>query len=390
MVQVNPDCFVLSASSISAFKACPTRFRLGYREGLRTSEDTDSQRTGTNWHALHETFANSGNDMDAVVALLNERYESIPLSKTPEEWEVERQVLLTCFIGYQWYYGEDPIEVIESELAFELPLHMPTTGLPLPLKEVKRHGKIDHLIVWHGMVGPLERKSTASKIEEGSPYWERSQKDTQVSMYALACRDMAKARLMPDSVLTHAMFDPTRFGNTLYDVWHKPTIRPSKLTQAETEAFVTTGDYCDVHFEVLLTNTPNTLTVDGWSTEIFPGAKEGKYAIKETPGMFAARLLKDIQERPTFYFIRKEIPRTDQDLSKFRVALYNIYQSQKSQSKTGHWYDNEAQCRATFPCPYIPVCYGPGADRVCAEGLTPNGFRRIFTPLTIQEKTFEE
>jgi hypothetical protein len=32
-----------------------------------------------------------------------------------------------------------------------------------------------------------------------------------------------------------------RFGNTLYDVWHKPTIKPKMLTQADTKAFIETG-----------------------------------------------------------------------------------------------------------------------------------------------------
>ncbi|KKM65941.1 hypothetical protein LCGC14_1486160, partial [marine sediment metagenome] len=48
---------ILSASSISAFKGCPIRFRNAYVYGIRPIEDKESQRVGTNWHLLLETAA---------------------------------------------------------------------------------------------------------------------------------------------------------------------------------------------------------------------------------------------------------------------------------------------------------------------------------------------
>ena len=118
----DPNCIHLSASSVQAFKACPQKFRLAYREGLRLIEDTDSQRVGTNWHSIHEVYYEAYNEQadqskddvtdgevihneaheagwEAVVELLNQRYEKIPASKTPEEWETERQILLMSFMG---------------------------------------------------------------------------------------------------------------------------------------------------------------------------------------------------------------------------------------------------------------------------------------------------
>ena len=392
MVERNPHCIHLSASAIAAFKACPTRYLLGYREGLRPAEDTESQRMGTNWGALHEVYYNAYADshneatsFDAAVEHLNERYEQVPSTITPEDWETERQILLISFIGYRWYWQDDPIEVLASELPFELPLHAPRTGLPLPLSDVKRVGKIDHLIRWNGMVGPLERKSTARSIDPSGDYWEKSEKDTQVSIYDLSLQDMAQHGL--ENFGIYGVQDDDRFGNTLYDVWHKPTIKPTKLSQKDTAELLETGKYRGVEFEIETEQDEDgrytRFVVDGYEAELYAGkdtktGKPGKPFIRETPTMFGARLLADIYERPEHYFQRREIARNDKQRQKFRVDLFNIYQAIRQFEKTDCWYENEQQCRATFPCQFIPICYGPGADEVTDGETTPAGFRRIF------------
>lgn len=524
MPTVNPTCFHLSASSISSFKACPTRFRLAYREGLRLAEDTDSQRMGTNWHRMHEIYAaemshaktvcaeirakfpnanqdasgdveaGNANGLQAVINHLNEVYKKAPAYKTITEWELEREILLVSFVGYLWRWQEDPIEVLASEVPFDLPIHN-HLGLPLPISEVKRVGKIDHVIRWQGAICALERKSTSRAIDPDSDYWDKSKKDTQVSMYALAFRDMAEHDSLPDSVneilygdneqrtegqaLSDApagSVDPeqsvcgspnsaskttdsvchtkglltvsretetvstvsssqsgnqavsnrheqgaakftedlagnskvrhsvcqlplvparsdVRFGGCLYDVWHKPTISPKMLTQADTKVFIETGDYMGQKFSVQ-ERFPNpdpaqvSINVDGTWAEIEMGKKG--FAIRETVKMFGARLLSDIYERPDFYYARREIVRTDAELQKFRGELYAIYQTQKAMDKTGNWYENESQCRATFPCPYIAVCYSTGADAVCDGSTTPAGYKRIFVDLTVNNQAIEE
>ena len=420
MPEKNPQRFDLSASSIGAFKACPTRFRLAYREGIRKDEDTDSQRMGTNWHALHETYHEAlytlrdqegmsdklkhEHALGAAVDHLNDAYSEVPATKTPEEWESERQVLVMSFIGYLWYWEDDPIEVLASELAFDLPIHTPKRGMPLPLEDVVRRGKIDHVILWKGLIGNLERKSTSRSIDPSGDYWEKAQKDTQVSMYALAFRDMLSEGLLPETVTQHPEFDPDRFGNTLYDVWHKPTIKPTTLSQKDTAALIETGQYCGEEFDVKITTETRTLTirkkevekkvivgvtVDGLEADVTVG-KSGEPSIRETPTMFGARLLEDIQERPEYYFQRKEIARTDKQLQRFRLELFNIYEAQRMYDDTGCWFENEQQCRATFACPFIPICYGPGADHVCETGETPEGFKRIFVDPTVDGKEIND
>lgn len=419
-----PQCFHMSATAIAAFKACPMRFRLGYREGLRLVEDTDSQRVGTNWHAIHEVYQNAvasyyraaspeelegegaehaagfAHDagMTAVIEHLDRFYAETPCpsSKSPEEWDCERQILLTSFIGYLWHWADDPVEPIASEVEFNLPLHAPRTGLPLPVTEAVRVGKIDHVVCWRNRICNVERKSTSKSIDPASDYWDRARKDTQVSMYALAFADMAESGELPAEIREHPAFDPNFPGNTLYDVWHKPTIKPSALTQKDTAAFLETGDYCGQHFEVEVTapddadcTAPSAITVDGVPAS-FEVGKSGKLVVRETPAMFAARLLEDIQKRPEFYYQRREIPRSKKELQRFRHELFHVYQAQRHFDRAGCWFENESQCRATFKCQYVPICYGPGADEVCDGKTTPPGFRRIFVDLTKDREAISE
>lgn len=399
----------LSATSIAAFKACPTRFRLGYREGLRLDSDTDTLRMGTNWHKMHETYGEglqapdggwaAGEEHDAKLAhvssMLADRYASKPTSKAQDEWDLERTILWISFVGYWWYWQNDPIDFLANELPFELPLTEPQTGMFMPIKEVVRVGKIDHLVKWQGAVCVLERKSTSSSIEQGSKYWEKSKKDTQVSMYALAFRDMGMAE-----ELSKQQYDTARIGNTLYDVWHKPTIKPKTLTQAETATLIESGLYQNTQFEV--THCQEALrqgdgfgvdrhvTVDGVPAVVEEGKKG--FAVRETITMYGARLLQDIYERPDFYYARREIARTTEDVEQFQSELFAVYQAQRAFERSNCWFSNESQCRATFACPYIPICYGDGgAAGVCDGESVPAGFKRIFVDLTVNgDKIGEE
>ena len=92
--------------------------------------------------------------------------------------------------------------------------------------------------------------------------------------------------------------------------------------------------------------------------------------------MFGARLLADIQERPEFYFARREIARTDEQIRKHLGETYHMYKIAREMEKTGWWWTNEAQCEATFRCEFTPICYH-NVD-VFDGKTTPPGFRRIF------------
>lgn len=376
--------YKISATSIQAFKACPQRFRLAYREGLRRDRDTEALRIGTSWHLLHEVFRNAMSAgatqeeaIEEIIDTLNQRYDELGEYMVPEEIAWERQMLVTSFIGYLWYYQDDDIEYLHQEIKFELPIQNPH-GMNVPLANAARVGKIDHLIRWRNVVGVLERKSTTRAIDPQADYWDKSQKDTQVSMYALALLDM-----MPTLEADYGieLRDTDNLGNTLYDVWRRPSSKQKALTQGDTATFIETGEYCGQEFEVT-TNEDGDIWINGIRARIKEGKKAN--AIIETPEMYGARLLADIQERPEYYFQRKDIARTKKQLDTFRRELYSLYALQLYCERTSAWYENESQCRATFHCEFIPVCFGAGAESVCDGKTTPDGFKRIFVDLTCE------
>ena len=166
-----------------------------------------------------------------------------------------------------------------------------------------------------------------------------------------------------------------------YDVWHKPGISPKKLTQGDSKKFVETGEYMGEEFNVTEPGKDQPLEdqpifINGEPAEVTTGAKEGTFAIRETPEMFGTRLLADISERPEFYFARREISRTDPELQAFEWDIYNMYKTARSMNKNNRWWTNEHSCENKLRCPYIPVCY----NRIdVSDGSVPEGFKCIFT-----------
>jgi PD-(D/E)XK nuclease superfamily protein len=321
----------LSATSISDFKACPTRYRLKYIEGLAPAVDADALRIGTTWHKLHEVWelnhteyrlANPSHSpeewrewtLDALVSHLNKAYENMPISKSQDEWGSEREMLLSLFLCYQGYWKDNQLEVIATEQKFEVPLMNPS-GLPVSTKSVVVTGRIDQTVMFNGHPCVLERKTTGSDITPGSEYWTLWRKNEQASIYAYAARQQGFT------------------GNVIVDVVRKPRHRLNK----------------------------------GESVE-----------------HFGERLRDIISQEPASYFARQEIARTDSELDEFARDLYNVYVSIRHMQKDENWWSNPHSCHNPFPCNMVPICYGCGADAACDGVSVPAGFKR--TDLTSHGK----
>ena len=394
---------ILSASSIGAFKSCPVRFRNAYVLGIRPIEDKESQRIGTFWHLLLEVAslvpgsecvgckneAAIGNPspyegcdicagtgivpddiMEAVTRVLNRAYMDVKFND-PTAKEIERVTLLHALAGYRWHYGEQQESVVATEQYFSLPLLNPQTGHPVPDVFIK--GRIDKLIELAKGIAVKEHKSTSKSIDPDSTYWGHLNLDVQTTMYIYAARRL--------QLLERA--STTLINTVKYDVYHKPTIRPKKLTQGDSKKFVADGMYCGQEFEVMFhAHNKGTkpfiedgLAINGKHIDMEPGAKDGTFTIRETPDMFGARLLKDITERPEFYFRCIELTRTDAELKAFEQELYDICKNMQFMIRSGRFYTNEHQCEATFRCDYIEQCY----NRVQVDqDHVPDGFKCIF------------
>jgi len=135
---------------------------------------------------------------------------------------------------------------------------------------------------------------------------------------------------------------------------------------------VTDKKYYGELFEVELSPTDNVY-INGESVEIKHG-KGDNFAIRESSGMFGARLRTEMAADPDRYFARKEIARTDDDLARCATEIVNIYQTMRILEKKNAWWRDDTQCEATFRCQYTPICYG---DVDCSGGFTPENFRRL-------------
>lgn len=392
----------LSASAIAAAKACWIKFRNAYVLGIRPDEDSEPLRVGTNWHRLLEIVTmkpgsvcpdcapGNTNDpecplcdgtgflpdeiMTAVTKVLNKAYEGS--YKDPEAIAVERAKLYYSLVGYHWYYTDDggnfQEDVVTREQGFDMTLINPESGRSLP--NVKLLGKIDKVINLGSKLAIKEHKSTSSSLDPDSDYWGHLNLDTQTTLYLYAIRRMQEnGELTPWGVKET---DP--LINTIkYDVWHKPTIKPKKLTQSDSKKFIAGGMYFNQKFEIKTESGGDigVIAVDGVQAEIIPGAKEGTFQIKETAEMYGARLLTDIGERPEFYFRCIELTKTDQEMEAFKWELLNIYRTMQNMIKTGHWYGDEYHCEAKYKCEYIYSCYN--RIEVTQENV-PDGMKCIF------------
>jgi hypothetical protein len=300
---------------------------------------------------------------------LNAAYDDKPSSKSFEEWSVEKEKIWIAHNGYKHYWNDDDSIVIAEEIPFELPLYGPS-GRALPGVVVV--GKIDKLRQHRdsGIIFVDEHKSTSSPIDSDSMYWAKLNLDTQTLLYPYACRELQKVGAL--EVFGIKATDPL-ICEVRYDVWKKPTIKPKLLAQGESKKFEATGDYMDDKFEI--NSRMGELSVNGVKTEVKPGAKEGTFQIRETAEMYGARLFQDICAEPGKHYARRVIARTDDELARFEQELINIYRTVQFLNKEDRWWHNEAQCEATFKCPYISSCYnGVELD----PSNPPEGFKCIY------------
>ena len=352
-----------SATSITDFKYCPMLFFLRHVLRLRPIEEPTSFRMGTNWHKCLEILTDPQGGRDAMIDHLNQAYATCPPSVELIDWEVERTVLLYSALGWQWYHQDDEIETIAREVHFNRQIN----------NLYSRRGIIDRIIRRNGQLSLGEYKSTSKPIDSGSLYWDRLRLDSQVTLYLIEARH---AQLAGELEQYGIAIDDPLISGVLYDVWHKPTIKPKKLSMADTKKFVETSEYFGEKFGVKIEGPWEALTgtVNGTVAEIIPGAKEGTFAIRETPEMFGARLLADIKEQPEKYFARRDIPRTDQELDRLDKEYYNLARVVHFMIQRDLWFMNENHCDATYRCSMHPICY---YNLDVTGDKTPDGFMRL-------------
>ena len=379
-----------SASSITALKACPMLYFLSYVLRLEPTEDQTPLRMGTNWHKCLEilTLEPGGvcpciiegeswvpgcslcgetgilpNDLrESLLRSLNHVYAIKPVSIEAIDWEIEREILWQCALGWHWYYQDDEVETLGREIKFYEALS----------KTYRRIGFIDRLVRWQGVISIGEYKSTSKPIDSGSAYWAGLSANPQNDMYLIEARRLQKAGELGEYGVPCG---GPGISGILYDVWQKPKIKPKMLTQAATKQFIEDGLYCGQEFEVDYAVSQMTiLVVNGVGTDLLPGKKEGTFAIRETIQMFGARLQADIQLDPGKFFARKMIPRTDQQLREADDEFHAIARVAHYMTIRDVWYRNEDQCHTKYRCRFFGIC-NYGLLPSVRDGEIPDGFK---------------
>lgn len=397
------DFWKMSASFIAAFKACAYRCYAQYVLGIRMIEESETLRTGTNWHKVLEVMGanrtqpcqscmENGPDPDcsicegtmkvhadprkSVLQALNAAYADKPASKSIADWAIEKMKLWIASVGYAWVYEKDDFEVIAEEIPFEIPL-FDNDGVAIPGVVVV--GKIDKITRSpQGTLYVDEHKSTSKPIDSDSLYWSSLNLDTQTTLYVYAARLLQSWGDLEKYGISR---DDSAIAGVRYDVWHKPQIRDKELSMADTKRFLESTVYMDETFELTIETSGGGeklkgVSVNGVAAEItLKGKKKDEPAIRETAEMYGARLLKDIIENPGKHFARKCVARTDDDLKRCARELTNIYRTVKFLEENDCWWRNEQQCEATFKCPYINTCYN---NITLDPENPPEGFVNIF------------
>lgn len=301
---------LMTASRARSARACMRHHEYRYERGMRPVTDDAALRFGTLIHLGLEAWMLAKADR-AAAAFAAVQVESDPFERAKAE---------ALLLGYDARWGDEPLDVLEVEGSFRLPL----------LGSWDLGGKRDGIVRDRrtGRVFVIEHKTTTEAIEPGSDYWRRLRLDSQVSIYIASAREQG--------------FD---VDACLYDVIGKPRLRPLKATPPDQVKRRKDGE---------------------------PYA--GQRLADETPDEYRARLIEAIEEDPAAYYQRLEVPRFPEELAETRSDLAQLTGQIMGYRLAGRWPRNPDAChRYGRFCEYHAVCCGEASlDDPCRFVAVPD------------------
>lgn len=315
---------LLTNSRLSTFRACPRRHYLRYEVGVVPEEEERALRVGTAYHAALEA-ADLGRDPEQAIDDLG----------TLDAHDAAMVAAMFAVHSERW--AGHTLEVIATELAFEMPLVNPDTGAPTPIWRLA--GKIDRIYrLPDGRLAIKDYKTTSEDISPGSDYWLRLSLDQQMSIYVIAARELGH------DVQT-----------ILYDATVRPTHRPHKATPIEERKY-----------------TQKTSRLADGTVRPAGSLHANQREADETPAEFAARVADAMRAEPDRFFARHEIARLDRDLDETRAEIWSQQLAIREAQRSGRWYRNPGACVTPYRCPYLSIC-PTQVNPACA----PSGFRIV-------------
>lgn len=332
---------IITNSRFRCLSACARQHYYQYECGLRTEREADYFRIGRVFHVGMKWLA-AGKSLPETCDVIRQHYQVRPSWMDEFDWAVECETAMRLVCGWDWYWQNNKLEILEAEQVFQLPIINPETGAPTPL--FKRSGKRDQIVrLPDGRIALREFKTTGDDISPDSDYWNILRIDPQISNYFDSGVDI-------DCII--------------YDVARKPSISPK---------MVTTKD--DNGFKIVLDANGNRVFKKGGLPRE-SGDKEAGYVLqqrRETPHEFGERLTMDMGERPEFYFARREIPRTEADIDGFRMDLWQQQQLLRWRQKNNLWPRSPGPNACNF-CAFKNPCFN---NEYPLGDYTPDGFIRL-------------
>lgn len=318
---------ILTNSRIAKYKQCPRAEKLAYGMGLRKVDHGEPLRGGAAFHAGLDAL-NATGDIEHAMKTIWYRYSEVPNWADPYLWECEACKFAAMLSVYEWRWREHPLEVIATERQFGVPIINPETNRSS--RTFERHGKIDAIVrLPDGQMAVKETKTTSDDISDGSDYWIRLRRDEQISGYVIASASIG----MPCETV-------------LYDVVRKPAFRPLRATPVESRKF----------------------TKDG---KLYANQRE----FDETPKEFFERCVKEMTNNYESYFVRREIPRLQNDLETYSQELWQVADQIRQSYLDGyHFRNTNACCQIGRQCEFH--------ETICDMEITeqtalPDGWQRV-------------
>lgn len=307
---------LLTHSRMASARMCLRHHWYRYELGIVKDSEAEYYKFGKAFHAGLECWHKTQNPGEALAAAL----------KVPVSNDYDHEILTSLIAAYTRL--TEPIQFDRAEMQFEIPIINPDTKHPA--RNFALSGKIDGLFIDDaGRNLIIEHKTTSEDISPDSDYWLRLRVDPQISLYTLAARRMG-----------------IDICGVLYNVVRKPSIRPKQIPET---------DENDVKICVDDVTGERVKNKDGKSWK--QSACEGCHLVTrdETPEEFGNRLLADINDRPDFYFARREIPILDDHLAEFESEVWQQQIRLRQCQLSGLWFRSISKFTCGN-CQYAPLC----------------------------------
>jgi hypothetical protein len=162
-----------------------------------------------------------------------------------------------------------------------------------------------------------------------------------------------------------ARLDGQNVSNVIYDATRRPSISPRQVPTLDEAGLKIVFD----------AQGQRVMTKQGDPRQSADTAKG--YVLQarsESPQEFGERLLKDMGERPDFYFGRREISRTDADLEGYLREVCQLAQQIRGRRRHNWWERNVGKWTCGR-CSYSDFCLqGLPVD---PEGPPPAGYKKL-------------